>query len=253
MERGRMWAAQAVFVLLLLVFWQWLADTGRIDLGFIGAPKQVGQTLVAWARDGSVFMHIAATLTVMLTGFLLASVIGTALGVLIGLSRTMAEVLEPFLAFLNGMPRLVLQPLIVVVLGFGVAAKVSLVVIVVVVMIIVTTAAAFRDIDENIVLNAKLLGASPWNLAQHVYLPAVAVTVISSARNVLGFALQATLVAEFVGAAEGLGHLITKGQHTFDISSIWAALVVVVAMAIVLDVILSQLERRASHWRPAPV
>jgi NitT/TauT family transport system permease protein len=197
-------------------------------------------------------MHIAATLTVMLTGLLVASAIGTALGIMIGLSRTTAEVLEPFLAFLNGMPRLVLQPLIVVVLGFGVAAKVSLVVIVVVVMIVVTTAAAFRDIDENILLNARLLGASPLNLAQHVYLPAVAVTAIASGRNVLGFALQATILSEFVGTSEGLGFLITRGQNTFDVSSIWAALVAVVALAMVLDALLSRLERGASHWRAAP-
>jgi len=243
-------AAQVATAVVLLVFWQWLGDAGRIDLGFVGTPARIFSRLQEWLRDGSVFHHIFSTLTVVLGGFLIATVIGTALGVLIGLSKTAADILAPFLAFLNGMPRLVLQPLIVVVLGFGVLAKMSLVVIVILVMVIVSIAAAFRDIDEGIVLNATVLGASPLDLALHVYVPAVALMVVSSARNTLGFALQAALVAEFVGTADGLGFLIVKGQQTFDVSTIWAALVVVVLLAVVLDQALAQIGRIVSRWRP---
>jgi NitT/TauT family transport system permease protein len=153
--------------------------------------------------------------------------------------------------FFNGMPRLILQPFFVVWLGFGFAAKTSLVVAVIVIMVMVTFVTAFRDIDRDIVSNTRLLGAGPTGMTLHVYAPALALALLSSARTTLGFALQATLVSEFVGAAGGLGFLIVKGQQTFDVSTIWAALVVVVVLAVILDAVVAAFERHATRWLPA--
>lgn len=240
--------AQLATAIAFVLLWQWLGDTGRIDQGFVGTPGQTWSRLSGWIRDGSLLHHVGSTMTVMLIGFLISTVLGTAIGVLMGVSRVVSDVLSPFLAFFNGMPRLVLQPLIIVALGFGLQAKVSLVVVVIVIMIIVSTASAFRDIDDSVVLNARMLGASNLDLALHVYLPSLALTLISSARTTLGFALQATLVSEFIGTADGLGFLIVKGQQTFDVSAIWAALVVVVMLAVALDLALSRGERYALRW-----
>ena len=80
----------------------------------------------------------------------------------------------------------------------------------------------------------------------------LALALVSSARTTLGFALQATLVSEFVGAASGLGYLIVRGQQTFDVSAIWAALVGVVALSMILDTIVSVIEHRVTRWMPAP-
>ncbi len=244
--------SQFAFVALLLLGWQWMGNTGRIDLGFVGTPIMVWAKLQEWIGDGSLFGHIGYTISVLLTGFLLATVLGAALGVLIGTSHWASEILEPFLTFFNGMPRLILQPFFVVWLGFGFGAKISLVVTVIVIMVVVTTAAAFKEVDRSIVDNTRLLGAGPREMALHVYLPSLALALISSARTTLGFALQATLVSEFRGAASGLGYLIVKGQQTFDVSTIWAALVVVVALSMILDMIVTAVEHRVTRWMPAP-
>lgn len=245
-------SSQVAFVALLLLGWQWLGNTGRIDLGFVGTPRLVWVKLLEWLGDGSLLGHVASTVSVLLAGFLLATLLGTVLGVLISVSHWASEILEPFLTFFNGMPRLILQPFFVVWLGFGFAAKISLVVTVIVIMVVVSTAAAFKEVDCNIVDNTRLLGAGPRDLALHVYLPSLALALVSSARTTLGFALQATLVSEFVGAASGLGYLIVKGQQTFDVSAIWAALVVVVALSMILDTIVSAIEHHVTRWMPAP-
>jgi NitT/TauT family transport system permease protein len=205
-----------------------------------------------WIQDGSLLEHIGATLGVLVTGFAVATVLGVALGVLICVSDWAYDILEPFLMFFNGMPRLILQPFFVVWLGFGFAAKTSLVVAVIIIMVVVTFVTAFREIDRDIVSNTKLLGAGPAHMMLHVYAPALALALVSSARTTLGFALQATLVSEFVGAAGGLGYLIVKGQQTFDVSTIWAALAVVVVLAMILDAVVAAFERYATRWLPAP-
>ncbi len=250
--RGRVFMAtcQLVLVIGFIWAWQYAAGTGTLDPGFTGSPLGVATHLREWVSDGSLFQHMLSTLAVLLGGFGLGTAVGCLLGGWIGMSKTAHDVVEPFLIFFNGMPRLVLQPFFIVWLGFGYASKVALVVAVIVVLVTVSIAVALKEVDRDLVANIRILGGNKRELAWNVYLPSLTLALVAAARTNIGFAFQAALVSEFIGTTSGLGYLIVKGQNLFDVNAIWAALVVVIAIACVLDFLISKVEIRATRWMP---
>ncbi len=249
-QRLTMVAAQVAVILAAIAAWHYVSRLGVVDQAFIGSPAGVVDRLWSWIVDGSLGRHMLSTLGILLAGFLIGTVAGGALGAWIGLSRTAHDVVEPFLIFFNGMPRLILQPFFIIWLGFGVASKIALVVAVIVILVAVGIANALKDIDKDLVSNVRILGGNRWEMAWNVYLPSLTLAIVASARTNIGFAFQAALVAEFVGTTSGLGYLIVKGQNLFDVDTIWAALVVVVALASLLDYLISRIETRATRWMP---
>lgn len=249
-QRVSMVASQVGLVLAVTLAWHYVARMGVVDPGFIGSPAGVADRLWKWVLDGSLVGHVISTLEILLAGFLIGTVAGGALGAWIGLSPTAHDVVEPFLIFFNGMPRLILQPFFIIWLGFGFASKVSLIVAVIIVLVAVGIANALKDIDRDLVANVRILGGNRRDMAWNVYLPSLTLAIVATSRTNIGFAFQAALVAEFVGTASGLGYLIVTGQNLFDIDTIWAALVIVVALASFLDYLLSRIEARATRWMP---
>ena len=99
--------------------------------------------------------------------------------------------------------------------------------------------------------NAKLMGAGPLQLVQHVYVPSIGLWVLSTARLTVGYAFNATIAAEFIGANKGLGFLLALGQNSTNAVQVWGALTVTVVLAIIIDTLLAAVESRATRWMPA--
>ncbi|OLT18631.1 hypothetical protein BJF78_00490 [Pseudonocardia sp. CNS-139] len=156
--RAAMAAVQVAVVVAALVSWQWLADTDAINTFVLGSPREIGDRLLDWAVDGALLADVGATLLVLVVGYAVGLCAGIVLGAVLGLSAVARQVLEPFVLFFNGMPRLLLYPLIVVVLGFGLLSKVTLVTLAVVVLVAVTIAAGFREIPQDLLDNMRLMG-----------------------------------------------------------------------------------------------
>lgn len=246
--RALLVVAQLATVAALLRLWEWASDTGRIDPVIFGSPSEAFARLGDWISDGSLPGHVFATLRVLLLGYTLAIVIGVALGALVGLSDLARQILDPFLMFYMGMPRLILYPFLVVWLGFGLLPKVVFVVLVIAVMVAVIVQGGFRDVQGDMVDNMRLLGAGNADLARHVYLPALTGVIVSTSRLTLGKAFAATIFAEFVATTQGLGYLVIVGQQNYNANSVWAALLVVLVVSFLLDSLIGAAADRAK-WR----
>lgn len=241
--------AQVGAVCLVLWLWQRSSDSGSINRGFWSSPTQIAATLGDWYRDGTLFRAVVSTLQAFAIGYVIGVGLGVMLGLIIGVSRWAREIVEPFLAFFNAMPRLVLFPLLVVWFGFGFTPRYIFVAIVIVVLVTINVAGGLRETRQDLINAVRLYGGGVWQVTRHVYLPTVALWVTSTARVTVGYALNAAIVSEFIGGSLGLGYQIAYGQATFRPSYIFAALAVTVAVALVLDSVLSIAERRVTPWR----
>jgi ABC-type nitrate/sulfonate/bicarbonate transport system permease component len=243
--------AQVLAVALFLFLWERGSDHGVIDPVFFSRPSAMWHQIRAWSSEGTLWGNIKTTLNVFLVGYALGTGFGIVLGVIIGTVRWVREILEPFLAFFNAMPRLVLLPLLIVWFGFGLTPKIILVVAVILFIVALNVAAGVGEVRADVLNNAKLMGAGPMQLVRHVYVPSIGLWVLSTARLTVGYAFNATIAAEFIGANRGLGFLLTLGQNSTNANQVWGALAVTVVIAIIIDTVLAAVETRATRWMPA--
>jgi NitT/TauT family transport system permease protein len=234
----------------LVVFWFVAADHRWINVNFFSSPVDVWSSLTSLASSGELWTATRSTLMVLVVGWLLGEIAGLGLGVAMGLSTTLSEILGPIVVFANAIPRLLLLPVFVVWWGFGYPPKIALVVTMMVVFVGLNVAAGVREVEGLLVDNMRVKGASGPAVLRHVYVPAVALWVTSSARVTVGYALQAAIGSELLGAHAGLGGLIASGQVSFRSEQIVAVLFVAAALAIVIDQVLAAMERRAVRWMP---
>ncbi|BBG02569.1 MULTISPECIES: ABC transporter permease [Pseudonocardia] len=243
--------AQLGLVVALIGIWAWGSVSGWLDDFSFGSPWDTGAQLSAWLQDGTLLEGAVATLQVLLIGWAIGMAVGVVVGTVLGLSSFANRVAGPYLAFFNGMPRLILYPFLAIWLGFDLTSKVTMVAMVISVPVILTVSSGFREVDADLLANVRLLGAGMPQTIRDVYGPSLAIWVVSTARVTLGYAFQAAIAAEFVGASVGLGYLTVLGQERLDVNQIWAALVAVVIIAWALDGLVSAADRRLLRWMPA--
>jgi NitT/TauT family transport system permease protein len=110
-----------------------------------------------------------------------------------------------------------------------------------------------REVDGNLLANARILGASSTQVTRHVVLPSAMTWIIASLHISFGFALIGAIVGEFLGAQRGLGLLISQAQGTFNADGVFAAMVIIGAIALIAESLITLLERRLLAWRPSTV
>lgn len=245
---------QAAVLVVVVGGWEVLARTGVIDPFFFSYPSQVLRQVWTWAVDGTqagpLWQQVAITVEEAVFGFVIGVVLGVICGVALGRVRILSEVFGPYIKVLNSIPRIVLGSILIVWLGLGMASKVALAVVLVFFAVFFNAFQGTREVDRNLVANARILGASKGQVTRQVVLPSAFTWIIASMHTSFGFALIGAIVGEFLGAMKGLGLLITTAQGTFNPGGIFAAMLIIAVVALIAEFLIGLLEKRLLSWRP---
>jgi len=249
-----LWSVRFGLVVVWLASWQYAA-THWIDPFFYSKPSAIGGRLVDWFTTGtafgSIWKQLAVTLEEAVLGFLIGAVAGVVLGILLGRARFAAEVAAPFIKAANAVPRIVLASLFIIWFGLGLTSKVATAVVLVFFAVFFNAFQGAREVDRNLIANARILGASRWQVTRQVVLPSAFTWIVASLHVAFGFALIGAIVGEFIGGLQGLGVLIKTAQGTFDANGVWAAMVIMGAVALAAEWLITRVEKRLLRWRPA--
>jgi NitT/TauT family transport system permease protein len=254
-HRTIVYATRALVVVVVFGGWELLARAKIIDPFFYGQPSGVVTQIRDWVEhgtaNGSLWEQIWVTLEEALLGFVIGVVAGVIAGVALGRIRFLAEVFGPFIKIMNSIPRIVLGSLFVVAFGLGLTSKVLLAVVLVFFGVFFNAFQGTREVDGNLMANARILGASRWQVTSQVVLPSAFTWILASLHISFGFALIGAIVGEFLGAQKGLGLLIRTAQGTFNPNGVLAAMFIMALVALVAEGLITLLERRLLRWRPA--
>jgi NitT/TauT family transport system permease protein len=242
--------AQIALPAALLLLWHVLVKTEVLPAFFFGEPLVVLERIGDWFTSGSIWPHLGVTLLETVLAFAIGTVGGLGFGLWLGLSDGAAALLDPYIKGLNAMPRVILAPIFAVWFGLGVWSKVLLGVTLVFFIVFFSVYHGVREVNRNVLDNARMLGATRRQLLRHVYLPSATAWVFASLHSAVGMAFVGAVVGEYLGSASGVGYLILQAEGVFDINSVFAGVLVLTACALVLDGLVTLAERRLLRWRP---
>ncbi len=234
--------------------WEVSARTGIADPFFFGQPSAILNTIWRWVTRGTpqgpLWQHIQITLEETVMAFAIGVVLGVVAGFALGRNRTLAAVFGPYVRMGNAIPRVILGSIFVIWLGLGMASKVALGVTLTFFVVFFNAFQGVREVDPNLINNARVLGATPRLLSFDVMLPSALSWITSSLHTSFGFALVGAVVGEFIGANQGLGYLVAAAQGAFNANGVFAAMVILSVVALIADALVTKLEDRLTPWRP---
>jgi NitT/TauT family transport system permease protein len=220
---------------------------------FFSNPVDVAKQIVDWFASGVIWKHLWVTLIESILAFVIGSIGGVLVGFWFARQPRTAAVFDPYVKAINALPRVVLAPIFALWLGLGIWSKVALGVTLVFFIVFFNVYQGVKEVSLTVLANARMLGMSERQLMRHVYWPSALSWMFSSLHTSVGFAVVGAVVGEYLGAAAGLGYLIQQAEGVFDVAGVFAGMFVLAAFVILIDGIVSIIEKRLLVWRPTAV
>jgi len=240
---------QALLGLALLGIWQ--AISGPIvDPFWISRPSLVAASLAEQYRSGTLVSDITVTLQNTLIGYVLGAGTGVILGFTLASARKAADVLNPYIIAVYGIPRIALAPLVIVWFGIGAESKIFLAAIMALFLTFFNTYTGVRSVDRGLVNVARVMGADRWQMTYKVVFPAASPWIIAGLRISIPNALVSEVVGEFIAAQHGLGYRIVYYANTFNTTGTMAGVLILMVLVLMLNRLLDWGEGHLLRWMP---
>ena len=243
-RRRQVTICRVMLLVLLLALWELASSRHWIDSFIFSSPSLIVKCLWDMAADGSLFLHSGVTLLETLASFGICTAASLACALALWSSKSLAQILEPFLVLLNSLPKSALAPLLIVWLGNNMRTIITAAVSVAVFGSILTLYTGFVQIDPEKIKLIRSLGGGQKDILFKILLPGSLPMVISSMKVNIGLCLVGVIIGEFLSARAGLGYLITYGSQTFAMTMVVTSIVVLCFLSIVLYQCIAAVERR---------
>lgn len=238
-------ARLGVLAAFLLV---WSLVAARMPNGLFASPLETFAAAKLMLAQGRLYAAVAASLQVYLAGTALAAVCGIGLGLMMGGMPFFGRVIDIFVNALAATPRVAFIPLIIVILGLGMQAKVFIVFLGAVMPVILNTYAGVRAADRDLIEMARAAGAGPRRIFAHVVLPGAAPFLVTGLRIGATIGLINTVVAELYTAVTGLGGLLATYGASFRMAEYFVVVLVLSLIGVLVTEALRFLESRLNRW-----
>ena len=240
-------------LIALLVLWKLVVVVLKVPPYILPAPERVFTALwsgvaVAPSSPLGFYLPLWSTLSNALLGFLIGASLGLIFGSLMAEFRPVETALMPYAFALQSLPKVAIAPLIVIWCGFGDGSKVAMAALLAFFPMLVNTFAGMRSTDLERIELMQVLSASRLETYRMVKLPSAAPYIFAGLDMGIVYALLGTIVAEFLGAQEGMGVVITKAQAVTDVAGVFAVLLILGVSGIALHLIVRGAQRSVVHW-----
>lgn len=228
----------------------WEIASGRwLEPFLISSPSRILWSLITGFRDGDLIQHTWVTFQEIAIGFPIGAISGIVLGYAFGRSRLLAEIFEPIIIALNGIPRTAVAPLFIVWLGIGLWSKVGVVFLLTFFLNFFITYTGMRQMDQEYIDLARLMRVKGWKLTFKVIFPAISPYLFTGIRTSIPFAVIGAIVGEFVASTEGVGFFIRMSAGIFKTADVFVGIIVLMIMVIIMDKIAEMIEKKALRWQ----
>lgn len=246
--RTQYWLFAGLGLLSPLVAWAWLSASGLIDPIFLPGPVQVFTRLLSWLVEDDLWGDTMISMYRVMAGFALSAVLALPLGLLIGAFKPVEAVLEPLTDFIRYMPAVAFIPLVMLWLGIGESAKISIIFIGTFFQMVLMVAENVRLVPSAQIEAAQTMGATRGEIIKLVLLQSAKPAILDTLRLTMGWAWTYLVVAELVAANSGLGYSILKAQRFLKTDTIFGGIILIGLIGLLMDQAFRWLHRRSFPW-----
>jgi sulfonate transport system permease protein len=248
MKRGDRLAG-LIIPIALAIIWE-LAVHEKLAPGrLMPPPSRLAETAWSLARSGALWTHVLATMTRVLSGFVIGAAAGTSFGMLNGASPRASRLLDPSIQALRAIPSIAWVPLFILWLGIFETSKLALIALGVFFPVYLGMLSAIQSVDRKLIEVGRVFGLSRTGIALRITWPAVMPMWIAALRTGLGLGFMFVVAAELMGASEGVGYLLLDGQQMGRADSILVAMIVFALIGKTSDSVLVALSRPVLRWQ----
>lgn len=235
----------------VVIFAAWGAAVAILDIPayLLPGPLDVLQRVIDDAA--LLWAHSQVTVLAIAIGFGITIVGSIPLGLLIALSKWAKQVVYPPVMFLQLIPKIAVAPLFLVWLGLGIESKILLTVLMTFFPLLLASVSGFQILDTRLLFLTRSMGASVWQTFRYLRMPAALPVIFSGIKTSATIAATAAIVAEFVGANEGLGFILLRGTSTLDTEIIFAVLLVLTIIGLAINYLVEFVEWLMTPWQRA--
>ena len=240
----------AAVVVAFIVAWEALVRMRGIAPIYLPAPSAIAVYLWRMIADGSLPVHLGITLARVLGGFAIAAVAGVGLGVLMGMSRLVARIADPWIAALYPLPKISLIPLLIIWLGTGETYKIVISAVSAFFPIVISAYSGIRQADQGLIKAAKDLGANRRQVQMKVVIPAAIPSIFAGLHLGMGVTIILVVAAEMIGGSgeSGMGYLLIHAGQVMETEKVFASLVVLAVMGALVIKAQQWIDRRVAPW-----
>jgi len=242
-------STQVLILIAFFVIWEISAQQNIIDPFLFSQPSRMITAMTDMATSGILFKHIGITLYETVLGFLLGTIFGTLIAILLWWNDFISDVTEPYLVVLNSLPKTALAPIIIVWLGNNMTSIIATALMTSIVVTIMTVLNGFLHIDSDKIKLIQTFGGTKKQVLTKVILPASVPTIISALKINVGLSFVGVIVGEFLVAQYGLGYLIVYGSQIFKLDWVMLSVILLAIMAAIMYQLIVLLEKKFLKWR----
>lgn len=221
-------------ILILVLFfalWQILADTGAINVFVFSSPAKILATIGDLFVTGNLLHHMFITFYEAFLGFLIATILGYLIAVILWWNERLREILEPYLIVLNSLPKVALGPIIIIWFGAGTKAIIVMAILIMIIITVISILNSFVSCDKNKILLMKSMGANKWQILTKLVMPNGINEFMSVLKINVGMTWVGTIMGEYLVSKAGLGYLIVYGSQVFKLDLVMTSILILCILA----------------------
>ena len=239
-------ATQIGLLSFIIILWEVLANVGVIDSFITSKPSGIWKTFINMLSDG-LLMHIFVTCLETIIGFLLGTVLGTVIASALWWSPFLSKVLSPFLVVLNSLPKVALGPIIIIWVGAGTSAIITMALAISLIVTILEMLNAFMSTDTNKIKMAQTFGANKLQVFSKIVFPSNISALLNVLKVSIGLSMVGVITGEFLVSKAGLGYLIVYGGQVFKLDLVMTSVIILGIVATLMYQGIILLEKLISY------
>ena len=233
-----------IIILLLIIFlWEYLSTKGIINSFIYSSPSKIFITIKNLYIENNLFNHIFITTYETIISFLITTILGIIISIILWYSNFLEKVLDPYLIVINSLPKVALGPVIIIIFGANIKSIIIMALLISLIVVISNIYTGFMNTDKNMILLLKSFKGTKFQILTNLIIPYNYNVIVSSLKINISMTLIGIIMGELLVSKQGIGYLINYGKEVFNLNMVFSGIIILLIVSYLMYLLVVILEK----------